>query len=114
MPPLGAITRGINFADLFVSLDGKTYATLADAKKASAPVIGYGAFLNNIIQFVLVALAVFMIVKVANGVKRRMEEEALLSRPEEPAAPEAKEDPAIKATVQNEKIIELLEKIAAK
>ena len=70
MPPIGAITGGINFSDKFYSLDGKVYATLAEAKKASAPVIGYGAFINNVINFLIVALVIFVAVRVINKMRR--------------------------------------------
>ena len=70
MPPIGSLMRGINFNDLTVCLNGQTYATLADAKKAGAPVIGYGAFLNTTIEFLIVAACVFALVKVVNQIKR--------------------------------------------
>jgi len=66
MPPIGMLTSGVNFADLFVVLDGKTYASLADATKAGAPVIAYGKFLNTVFNFLIVAFVIFMIVKQAN------------------------------------------------
>ena len=53
MPPIGAAMKGVDFSSLFVSLDGKTYETLAAAKQAGAPVIGYGVFFNTIIEFVI-------------------------------------------------------------
>lgn len=80
MPPIGSLMRGINFNDLTVCLNGQTYATLADAKKAGAPVIGYGAFLNTTIEFLIVAACVFALVKVVNQIKR-------IEPPTAPAAP---------------------------
>jgi len=56
MPPIGALMKGINFSSLFLSLDGKTYESLDLAKKAGAPVIGYGAFINTTIEFLIVVL----------------------------------------------------------
>jgi len=70
MPPVGALMKGINFNDLFICLNGQTYASLADAKKAGAPVIGYGAFLNTTIEFLIIAACVFALVKVVNRIKR--------------------------------------------
>ena len=66
MPPIGMLMKNINFNDLFVALNGGTYATLADAKKASAPVIAYGSFINTVINFLIVSFAVFLLVKQVN------------------------------------------------
>src|SRR3974390_2029067 len=65
MPPVGLLLRGVNFSDLFVALNGQSYASLTDAKKATA-VLAYGQFLNTIINFVIVAFVAFLIVKQAN------------------------------------------------
>lgn len=70
MPPIGAAMNGVDFSGLFVSLDGKTYETLALAKEAGAPVIGYGAFLNTSIEFLIIAACVFALVKAVNKIKR--------------------------------------------
>jgi large conductance mechanosensitive channel len=70
MPPIGAAMKGVNFSSLFISLDGKTYETLALAKEAGAPVIGYGMFLNTTIEFLIIAACVFALVKVVNKIKR--------------------------------------------
>jgi len=56
MPPIGMITGGINFADLFYALDGRSYASLAEAQAAAAPTINYGLFINSIISFIIVVL----------------------------------------------------------
>ena len=70
MPPIGALMKGINFNSLFICLDGKTYESLDLAKKAGAPVIGYGAFINTSIEFLIVAACVFVLVKAVNKMKR--------------------------------------------
>jgi large conductance mechanosensitive channel len=70
MPPIGALIKGVNFNSLFISLDGKTYETLAKAKEVGAPVIGYGAFLNTMIEFLIIAGCVFLLVKAVNTIKR--------------------------------------------
>ena len=70
MPPIGAVLKGVNFSNLFFSLDGKTYESLAKAKEAGAPVIGYGMFINTMIEFVIIAACVFALVKVVNQIKR--------------------------------------------
>jgi large conductance mechanosensitive channel len=71
MPPIGLVLGKVDFKELFFALDGKTYATLADAKKAAAPVIAYGAFLNTVINFLIVAFFIFLVVKSAERMKRR-------------------------------------------
>jgi len=70
MPVLGVFTKGIDFQNLFLTLDGKHYATLADAKKAGSAAIAYGNFINAIIYFVIIAFCVFLIVKGANSIKK--------------------------------------------
>lgn len=70
MPPVGALMRGINFNDLFICLNGDVYPSLAKAKEAGAPVIGYGAFLNATIEFLIIAACVFVLVKAVNKLKR--------------------------------------------
>lgn len=66
MPPIGLLTGGIDFKALFVSLNGQSYPNLEEARKAGAPVIAYGVFLNTIVNFLIVAFAIFMLVKQVN------------------------------------------------
>ena len=66
MPPIGLILGGVDFKDLFVSLNGQSYPTLAAAKTAAAPVIAYGQFLNTVINFLIIALVIFLIVRAAS------------------------------------------------
>ena len=66
MPPIGLLLGKVNFNDLFLSLDGKSYASLAAAKAASAPTLNYGAFINNVLDFLIVAFAVFLLVRQMN------------------------------------------------
>ena len=63
MPPLGLILHGVDFKDLFVDLSGQHHASLAAAKAAGAATLNYGVFLNTVIQFVIVAFAVFVLTK---------------------------------------------------
>lgn len=72
MPPIGLLMGGVNFADLFIDLSGQHPATLADAKAKALPVITYGAFLNDVISFLIIAFVIFLIVKAMN--KRKREE----------------------------------------
>jgi large conductance mechanosensitive channel len=70
MPPIGMALGHIDFKDLFVSLNGQTYPSLAAAKAAAAPVIAYGQFLNTVINFLIVALVIFMVVRAASKMQR--------------------------------------------
>lgn len=70
MPPIGVLTNGVNFAALYVPLNGESYATIADAQAASAPMLMYGNFVNTVIQFLIVAACIFAMVKVINRIKR--------------------------------------------
>jgi large conductance mechanosensitive channel len=73
MPPVGMLTGGVDFKNLFIPLRG-SYATLEEAKKANAPTINYGQFIQNLIEFLIIAFVVFLIVKAINRMKRRPEE----------------------------------------
>jgi large conductance mechanosensitive channel len=85
MPPIGLILGNVNFADLFVALDGGTYATLAAAQEAGAPTLNYGAFFNTIIDFLIVAFVIFLVIRQINRMQAE-EEEA-------PAEPTTKDCP---------------------
>jgi large conductance mechanosensitive channel len=71
MPPVGLLMGQVDFGNLFVSLDGKEYATLEAAKAVSAPTLNYGAFINTIIDFLIVAFAIFWVVRTANRLRRK-------------------------------------------
>ena len=66
MPVIGLAAGKVDFTNLFVSLNGTHYDTLADAKKAAAPTLNYGLFLNTVIEFLIIALVIFLIVKQVN------------------------------------------------
>ncbi|MGI9488311.1 MAG: large conductance mechanosensitive channel protein MscL [Geminicoccaceae bacterium] len=83
MPPIGYLMGGVDFSTIFFSLTGEDYATLDAAKEAGAPVIGVGAFINAVINLLVVGFAVFMLVKAVNKMNRAKEEEPA---PAEPAA----------------------------
>jgi large conductance mechanosensitive channel len=70
MPPLGLALGKVDFKDLFISLNGQSYPSLAAAKTAGAPVIAYGQFTNTVINFLVIAFVIFMIVKQANRFKK--------------------------------------------
>lgn len=69
MPPIGMALGRVDFADLFVALDGGTYPSLEAARAAAAPALAYGQFVNTVIEFVIVAFAVFMMVRQINKLK---------------------------------------------
>jgi len=86
MPPIGLALGGVDFTNLFMNLGDGSFETLEAAKEAGAATVNYGVFINNIISFLIVAFAVFMMVKGINSAKKK-EEEA----PKAPAAPPAQE-----------------------
>ena len=69
MPPIGLVLGRVDFADLFINLSGGSYPSLAAAKAAGAATINYGLFLNNVITFLIVAFAVFLIVRQVNRMR---------------------------------------------
>jgi large conductance mechanosensitive channel len=66
MPPIGLVLGRVDFSNLFLNLSGQSYATLAQARAAGAPTINYGVFLNAVIDFVIVAFAIFLLVRAIN------------------------------------------------
>lgn len=93
-PPIGLFLGGVDFTDLFVTLsEGTTpgpYATLAAAQEAGAVTVNYGVFINAVVSFVIVAFAVFLVVRAYNRLERsrKKEEEAAPSAPPEPSSEE--------------------------
>jgi large conductance mechanosensitive channel len=73
MPPIGLILGNVDFKDMFLSLSGQSYPTLAAAKAAGAPVIAYGQFLNTLINFVIIGFVIFMVVRAANKLQKPAE-----------------------------------------
>jgi large conductance mechanosensitive channel len=89
MPPIGLLLGGVDFSNLFISLDGQSYPSLAAAQEAGAPTINYGVFINTVINFLIIAFAIFLIVRLAN----RMQKE------EAPGEPTTKECPHCISTI---------------
>ena len=81
MPIIGKLTGGVDFTNLFINMGEGEYSTLAAAKEAGAAVIAYGQFIQNIIDFLIVAFCIFLMIKGMNQLNRKKEE------PEQPAAP---------------------------
>lgn len=84
MPPIGRLLGPVDFSGLFINLSGKSFETLAEAKKVGAATLNYGLFLNTVINFLIVALAVFLLVQQVNRWTKK---------PEAPAAPTTKDCP---------------------
>ena len=83
MPPIGLLLGKVDFSGLFINLSGTSYATLAEAQKANAATLNYGLFINTLINFIIVAFAVFILIKQINRLKRAPA----------PAAPNTKDCP---------------------
>lgn len=91
MPPIGLLMGNVDFKDLFISLNGASYASLEAAKKAGAPVLAYGSFLNTILDFLILALIVFFMVKQINRFRK-----------EAPPEPEKRKCPYCKSEIDDE------------
>ena len=85
MPPIGLLLGKVDFSNLFLNLSGKPVTTLAEAKAAGAATINYGLFLNTLVDFLIVAFAIFLLIRQVNRLKREA--------PPAPAAPTTKECP---------------------
>ena len=73
MPPIGLLLGNMDFSNLFLNLSGTPYTTLADAQAAGAPIVKYGVFINNVLDFLIVAFVIFMIIRTINRFKRKQE-----------------------------------------
>ena len=71
MPPIGLLLGKVDFSSLFFNLSGTPYASLADAKKAGAAIVSYGAFLNTVLDFVIVAFVIFLLIRQMNKLKKQ-------------------------------------------
>ncbi len=85
MPPIGLLLGGVNFANFFLTLSGPTVKTLEEAQAAGAVTLNYGVFINTIIDFLIVAFAIFLLIRQVNRLQRQPAAE--------PAAPTTKECP---------------------
>jgi len=74
MPPIGVITGGVDFSNIFIALNGQDYPSLAAARQAGAPTLNVGVFINNCISFLIVAFVLFMAIKAMNQLRRKQEE----------------------------------------
>ena len=69
MPPIGLLLGKMDFSNMFIDLSGQGYTTLAEAKAYGAPVIGYGVFINTIIDFIIVAFVIFLVIRQVNKMR---------------------------------------------
>lgn len=85
MPPVGLLLGGVDFNNLFINLGAVKYASLAEAATAGAPTLNYGLFINSIINFVIIAFAIFLVVKKMNDLltKRKKVEEVVVATTKE-------------------------------
>jgi len=83
MPPIGLLIGRVDFNNLFINLSGTAYPTVAAAKAAGAATLNYGVFLNTIFEFLIVAFAIFLVVRTANRLRSQ-------SRPPSPTTQECK------------------------
>lgn len=88
MPLIGKATGGIDFTNLFVSLDGNHYPTLKAAQDAGAAVLAYGSFIQNTIDFLIIAFCVFLMLKGMMKLVRKKEEAPAAEAPAEPSTEE--------------------------
>jgi large conductance mechanosensitive channel len=88
MPPIGLLLGNVDFSSLFLNLSSVDYATLAEAQEAGAPTLNYGIFINTVVNFLIVAFAIFVVVRAANRVQKQPE-----------AAPTTRECPQCLSTI---------------
>ena len=93
MPVISLATKGIDFANWFVALDGNEYATLEAAKEAGAATLNFGTFIGAVLNFLIMAFVIFLLVKGINKVSEKT------SKPEAPAAPTTKVCPFCKSEI---------------
>jgi large conductance mechanosensitive channel len=86
MPPIGRLLGNVDFSNLFINLGAGEYASLAAAQEAGAATLNYGLFLNTVLNFVIVAFAIFLLIKAVNVAKRKEE-----AQPAPPPAPSGEE-----------------------
>lgn len=84
MPPLGQLLGGVNFNEFYVALDGKSYESLAKAKEAGGAILAYGAFIQSIFNFIIIAAAIFFMVKLMNKLKKEEKQAEQVTPPATP------------------------------
>jgi len=76
MPPIGLLLGKVDFSNLYINMSGKTFTSLAEAQAAGAPTLNYGLFLNNVVNFLIVALVIFLMIRAMNRLTKKEEKPA--------------------------------------
>lgn len=76
MPPIGLLLGKVDFSNLYINMSGTKYASLAEAQAAGAPTLNYGMFLNNVVDFLIVALVIFLLIRAMNRLVKKEEKPA--------------------------------------
>jgi len=97
MPPIGLILDGVDFKNLYISLDGKDYPSLSAAQEAGAPTLNYGLFINSVVNFLIVAAVIFFVVRQINKIRSKFEKKEEAKAPETKTCPECLSDIPVKA-----------------
>ena len=97
MPPIGMLLGGVDFSQIFINLSGGSYDSLAAAQEAGAATINVGLFINTVLDFVIVAFAIFLVIRAMNNLKRK-EEEAPAPEPTAKECPHCLSEIPLKAT----------------
>jgi large conductance mechanosensitive channel len=98
MPPIGRLLGNVDFTNLFVNLSDTPYSSLADARAAGAAVIAYGAFINTIINFLIIAFVLFMIIRFMNRLVRQSQKAQVAAAPATKECPFCFSNISLKAT----------------
>lgn len=88
MPLIGQLTGGLDFSNLFIALSANHYNTLAEAKEAGVAVLAYGSFIQNVVDFLIIAFCIFLFIKGINILKKKKEEPQEAPAPPAPSAEE--------------------------
>lgn len=108
MPPIGMILGSVDFSDLFINLSGVEYASLSAAQEAGAATINIGLFINAVINFMIVAAAVFLLIRAVNELEELIDEDEPAPEPAPPPEPQPDPEPSTE-----EKLVAVLEKLSA-
>lgn len=88
MPLIGQLTGGLDFSNLFIALSSNHYNTLAEAKEAGVAVLAYGSFIQNVVDFLIIAFCIFLFIKGINVLKKKKEEPTKSQEPPTPSKEE--------------------------
>ena len=74
MPPIGKLLGGADFASLYINLSGQTFTSLEEARAAGAPTVNYGLFINSLLDFLIIAIVIFLVIRAFNRLRKKEEE----------------------------------------